>query len=58
MKILKVYVRNHYKPEGYIIEGYIIEEGVDFCFEFLANAQTIQIPRGSKRELMVDRDSK
>ena len=38
MKILKVCVRNWHKPEGCIIERYIAEEVVEFCFEYLVNA--------------------
>ena len=45
MKILKGYVRNHSRPEGCIIECYVAEEAVEFCFEYLESAQTIGIPK-------------
>ncbi|KAL5579871.1 hypothetical protein UlMin_012313 [Ulmus minor] len=45
MKILKGYVRNRHRPEGCVIECYIAEEAVEFCSEYLANAQTIRVPK-------------
>ncbi|KAL5537494.1 hypothetical protein UlMin_045683 [Ulmus minor] len=51
MKILKGYVRNRHKPEGCIIECYIVEEAVEFCSEYLANARTIGIPKGVEERI-------
>ena len=35
MKILKWYVKNHYRLEASIIERYIVEEAIEFCTEYL-----------------------
>ena len=51
MKILKGYVRNWHKPEGCIIECYIVEEAVEFCSEYLANARTIGVPKGIEERI-------
>ncbi|CAM8896072.1 unnamed protein product [Rhodiola kirilowii] len=45
MKILKSYVRNKHRPEGYIVEGYITEEAVELCTTFLGNTAAVGIPR-------------
>ncbi|XP_019189401.1 PREDICTED: uncharacterized protein LOC109183793 [Ipomoea nil] len=45
MGILKGYVRNRYRPEGSIIEGYGAEEVIDFCTDYLANVESIGVPR-------------
>uniref|UniRef100_A0A803PCS7 Transposase n=1 Tax=Cannabis sativa TaxID=3483 RepID=A0A803PCS7_CANSA len=45
MKILKGYVRNRYRPEASIVESYIAEESVEFCSEYIANVDTIGIPK-------------
>ncbi|KAK1382682.1 hypothetical protein POM88_020417 [Heracleum sosnowskyi] len=42
---LKAYVRNRYRPEGSIIEGYSIEETIEFCTEYLATVDPIGIPK-------------
>ena len=44
MKILKGYVRNRYRPEGSIVEGYTTEECVEFCSSYLANVDAIGVP--------------
>ena len=36
MKVLKNYVRNRYRPEGFIAESYIVEEAIEFCLDFLS----------------------
>ncbi|XP_060970206.1 uncharacterized protein LOC133037273 [Cannabis sativa] len=41
MKILKGYVRNRSRPEGSIVESYIVEEAVEFCSDFLSNVATV-----------------
>ncbi|KAL6315985.1 hypothetical protein AAG906_014910 [Vitis piasezkii] len=48
MKVLKGYVRNHNQPEGCIAECYIVEEGIEFCTEYLSNVEAIGIPSTSK----------
>ena len=51
MKLLKGYVRNWHRPEGFIIECYIAEEAVEFCSEYLENARIIGIPRGVEERI-------
>ena len=45
MKILKGYVKSRSRPEGCIVERYIVEEAVEFCTEYLSNVQSIGLPR-------------
>ncbi|CAM8999899.1 unnamed protein product [Rhodiola kirilowii] len=45
MKILKSYVRNRHRPEGCIVEGYITEEAVEFCTNYLGNTAAVGIPK-------------
>ena len=35
MRVLKGYVRNRNKPEGCIVECYIVEEALHYCIEYL-----------------------
>ncbi|PNX72846.1 hypothetical protein L195_g028743, partial [Trifolium pratense] len=44
MKILKGYVKNRSRPEGCIVERYIVEEAIEFCTEYLSNVEPIGIP--------------
>ena len=41
MKILKGYVKNHYRPEASMIERYIAEESIEFCSEYMTKANPI-----------------
>ena len=43
LKILKGYVRNRNRPEGCIVESYVAEEAVEFCFEYIGGAETIGV---------------
>ncbi|CAM8900075.1 unnamed protein product [Rhodiola kirilowii] len=45
MKVLKSYVRNRQSPEGCIVQGYIAEEAVEFCTNFLGNTSAVGVPR-------------
>ncbi|KAI5411415.1 hypothetical protein KIW84_056483 [Lathyrus oleraceus] len=45
MKILKGYVKNRSRPEGCMVERYIIEEAIEFCTEYLSNVQSIGLPK-------------
>jgi len=45
MKVLKGYVKNRSRPEGCIVERYIVEEALDFCSEYLADGDLIGIPK-------------
>lgn len=39
-KILKSYVWKRFYPEGYIAEGYLKEESVEFCIGFFSKTST------------------
>ncbi|KAL0533295.1 hypothetical protein IC582_030108 [Cucumis melo] len=41
MKVLKTYVRNRNRPEGCMVENYIVEEAIEFCSEFIAGVSFI-----------------
>ena len=41
MKILKGYVKNHYRLEASIIESYITEERIEFCSKYMSKAHPI-----------------
>ncbi|KAK1359295.1 hypothetical protein POM88_020707 [Heracleum sosnowskyi] len=43
--ILKAYVRNRRLPEASIVEGYSVEETIEFCTEYLTSANPVGIPR-------------
>jgi len=45
MGILKKYVRNRYRPEGSIVEGYSTEEVVEFCTNYMTGMDPIGVPR-------------
>ncbi|CAL2255581.1 unnamed protein product [Prunus armeniaca] len=48
MKVLKGYVQNRTRPEGYIAERYIAEEAVEFCTEHLSDVSTVGVPSSQK----------
>ncbi|KAK1396703.1 hypothetical protein POM88_006566 [Heracleum sosnowskyi] len=43
--ILKAYMRNRRLPEASIVEGYSVEETIEFCTEYLTSANPVGIPR-------------
>ncbi|KAI5406443.1 hypothetical protein KIW84_052971 [Lathyrus oleraceus] len=45
MKILKGYVKNRSRPEGCMVERYIVEEAIEFYTEYLSNVQSIGLPK-------------
>ena len=47
MKILKGYVKNHYRLEASMIERYIVEESIEFCSEYMSKANPIGLPINS-----------
>jgi len=47
MKILKGYVKNHYRPEASMIEKYITEESIEFCSKYMSKANPIGLPANS-----------
>ena len=38
---LKSYVRNRAAPKGFIAEGYIVEECLTFCLQYMEGVETI-----------------
>ena len=44
MKILKRYTNNLHRPKAYIIERYIVEETIEFCFEYIKKAKHVGVP--------------
>ena len=38
---MKGYVRNRNRPEGCIVEGYVAEESLEFCSEYLHDLEAI-----------------
>jgi hypothetical protein len=42
--VLKSYVRNRAHPEGSIIEGYITEEVVEYCMNYVKDGKRIGLP--------------
>ncbi|XP_078156588.1 uncharacterized protein LOC144552481 [Carex rostrata] len=45
MSFLKGYVRNRYRPEGSIVEGYIAEEAIEWYNSYMADLEPIGIPK-------------
>lgn len=42
MKVLKDYVRNPARPEGYIAELYLADECMQFCSDFLKKTTNVE----------------
>ncbi|KAL8155839.1 hypothetical protein AgCh_001037 [Apium graveolens] len=51
--ILKAYVRNRRHPEASIVEGYSVEETIEFCTDYLASTDPVGISR-SRHEGRLD----
>ncbi|CAK8534103.1 unnamed protein product [Lathyrus sativus] len=45
MKILKGYVKNQCRPEASIVGRYITEEVIEFCSEYMSEADVIGVPK-------------
>ncbi|XP_057418249.1 uncharacterized protein LOC130712428 [Lotus japonicus] len=45
MKVLKGYVKNRSRPEGCMVERYVVEEAIEFCTEYLSNVESIGLPK-------------
>jgi hypothetical protein len=41
MGILKHYVRNRARPEGSIVQGYVTEEVIEFCLDYMARLDPV-----------------
>jgi hypothetical protein len=44
MSVLKKYVLNRARPEGSIAKGYVIEEVIEFCVDFVDSVDSIGVP--------------
>ncbi|XP_062112469.1 uncharacterized protein LOC133823624 [Humulus lupulus] len=55
MKVLKSYVRNHYRPEASMVECYISEEAVEFCSEYMSGVEAIGIKKPRNNSDGVDK---
>jgi hypothetical protein len=42
--VLKKYVRNRARPEGSIAKGYVTEEVIEFCVDFVDELCSIGVP--------------
>lgn len=38
-------MKNRSRPEGCMVERYIVEEAIEFCTEYLSNVQSIGLPK-------------
>ncbi|GAU16669.1 hypothetical protein TSUD_326190 [Trifolium subterraneum] len=45
MKILKGYMKNQNRPKASIVEKYIAEEAIEFCSDYMSEADAIGIPK-------------
>ena len=39
MSVLRKYVRNRYRPEGCMAEGWSIQEALEFCIQYLVHTR-------------------
>jgi hypothetical protein len=44
MSVLKKYVLNRASPEGSIAKGYVTEEVIEFCVDFVDSINSIGVP--------------
>jgi hypothetical protein len=44
MSVLKKYVLNRARPEGSIAKGYVTEEVIEFCVDFVDSIDSIEVP--------------
>jgi len=44
MKILKGYTKNLHCPKASIVEGYIVEETIEFCLEYIEKEKPVGLP--------------
>jgi len=45
IKVLKGYTKNQYQPEASIVERYIAEEAIEFCFEYIETGTPVSLPQ-------------
>jgi hypothetical protein len=43
MLVLKKYVLNRARPKGSIAKGYVTEEGIEFCVDFVDSTNSIRV---------------
>jgi hypothetical protein len=44
MSVLKKYVLNRARPEGSITKGYVTDEVIEFCVDFVDSIDSIGVP--------------
>ena len=45
MKVLKSYAKNQYQPKASIVERYVAEETIEFCYENIENPTHVDLPQ-------------
>jgi len=45
MQILKGFMKNQCHPKLSILERYILEEAIEFCFEYMSKAKSIGVAK-------------
>ena len=45
MKILNGYTKNLHHPEASIIERYIVDEAIEFCFDYMEKAKPVEVSK-------------
>ena len=58
MKVLKSYTKNQYWPEASIVERYVTEEAIEFCFEYIKNAAPVGLPETRHDKSRQGRDTR
>lgn len=56
MKTLKSYVKNFARPEACMAEGYMAEECIAFCMEFLQKSVPVNQPASRNEDVDLDDD--
>lgn len=55
MKVLKGYVRNRHRPEGCIVEGYMAEESLECCSEYLHDMKAVGLRSNEDRDVSISK---
>jgi len=45
IKVLNGYTKNQYQPEASIVERYVAEEAIEFCFEYIETGTLVGLPQ-------------
>ena len=49
MKVFRRYVRNRFRPEGGMVEGWLMEEAIEFCTYYL-DIKRVRVPESHHEE--------